>query len=74
LLFVSEIKAQVNLGSPYSRFGIGDIENLNIGRSNGMGGIALGLRLPYEINPSNPASYSAIPNKTFYSNPFKAKR
>ncbi len=75
LLFVSEIKAQVNLGSPYSRFGIGDIENLNIGRSNGMGGIALGLRMPYEINPSNPASYSAIPNKTFlFQSGFKAKR
>ncbi len=75
LFSVLSLKAQVNLGSPYSRFGIGDIETLNIGRSNGMGGIALGLRLPFEINPSNPASYSAIPNKIFlFQSGFKAKR
>ena len=60
-----QLNAQVNLGSPYSRFGIGKQGNIKIGRSDGMGGIAIGLRMPYEINPSNPASYSAIPNKFF---------
>ncbi len=75
IISVFQIKAQVNLGSPYSRFGIGDQESLKIGRSNGMGGIATGLRLPYEINPSNPASYTAIPNKVFlFQTGFNAKR
>jgi len=70
-----QLSAQVNLGSPYSRFGIGNQENLKIGRSNGMGGIAIGLRMPYEVNPSNPASYSAIPNKVFlFQTGFNAKR
>lgn len=75
LLSVFGLQAQVNLGSPYSRFGIGNLETLNIGKSNGMGGIAIGLRLPYEINPSNPASYSGIPNKVFlFQTGFKMKR
>lgn len=75
ILSIFNLNAQVNLGSPYSRFGIGDQGTLKIGRSNGMGGIALGLRLPYEINPSNPASYSGIPNKTFlFQTGFRAKR
>ncbi len=75
LLSIISLYAQVNLGSPYSRFGIGNSETLKIGRSNGMGGIALGLRLPYEINPSNPASYSGIPNKVFlFQTGFNAKR
>ncbi len=77
ILFLSivALQAQVNLGSPYSRFGIGNLESLKIGRSGGMGGITLGLRLPYEINPSNPASYSAIPNKVFlFQTGFFAKR
>ncbi len=64
LLSVSLAEAQVNLGSPYSRYGVGNLESLNVGRANGMGEAAAALRLPYEINPLNPASYSAIPNGT----------
>ncbi len=69
------LKAQVNIGSPYSRYGIGNLENVTVGRTFAMGGIAVGLRLPYEINPVNPASYSAIPNKIFlFNSGFNAKR
>ncbi len=75
IISLFQLSAQVNLGSPYSRFGIGDLGSLKIGKSNGMGGIALGLRLPYDINPSNPASYSAIPSKMFlFQSGFNAKR
>ncbi|NPA67550.1 MAG: hypothetical protein GXO50_02965 [Chlorobi bacterium] len=65
LIFTFNAKAQVNLGSSYSRFGIGEIQTVYTGRSTGMGGIATGLRMPYEINPVNPASYSVIPEKIF---------
>lgn len=58
-------KAQVNTSSPYSRFGIGNIENQTLGRAKSMGGISSGLRLPFEINMYNPASYTAIPGKVF---------
>lgn len=60
-----EMTGQVNTSSPYSQFGIGDIENQILGRANGMGGISSGLRLPFEINMNNPASYSAIPRNIF---------
>ena len=75
-LTVFGVKAQqVNSGSPYSRYGIGNIEELKTGRTFAMGGIATGLRLPYEINPVNPASYSAIPNKIFlFHSGFNAER
>ena len=56
---------QVNTSSPYSRFGIGEIENQTLGRTASMGGISSGLRLPFEINMNNPASYSAIPRNIF---------
>jgi hypothetical protein len=65
LIFTLGVKAQYNTVSPYSRFGIGNIENQTLGRALGMGGISAGVRLPFEINSENPASYSAIPEKVF---------
>jgi hypothetical protein len=65
VLTISFAYAQVNTSSPYSRFGIGDIESDVLGRGKSMGGISTGLRLPMEINTTNPASYSAIPQKVF---------
>lgn len=65
LLIGYESIAQVNTSSPYSRFGIGEIENNSMGRANAMGGISVGLSLPFEINIINPASYSAIPAQLF---------
>lgn len=64
-LSIIGIKAQVNTSSPYSRFGIGEIENSSLGRTKGMGGISSGIRLPFEINTYNPASYTAVPSKVF---------
>ncbi len=60
-----ETTGQTNTSSPYSQFGIGEVESQTLGRSNGMGGISSGLRLPFEINMNNPASYSAIPQSIF---------
>jgi hypothetical protein len=51
--------------SPYSRFGFGTLNNSNFGRGDGMGGIGIGMRNSFQINPSNPASYTAIDSLTF---------
>lgn len=57
--------AQNNTNSPYTRYGYGDLVNQNFGNSKAMGGIAFGLRDGSQINPLNPASYTAIDSLTF---------
>ncbi len=54
-----------NTSSPYSRFGLGDLQPYGFGRSAAMGGASLASRSHYQINLSNPASYSAIDSLTF---------
>ena len=57
--------SQVNTSSPYSRYGIGDLQFGGFSKNRGMGGLSYGLALPYSINYSNPASYHAIALTTF---------
>ena len=54
-----------NSNSPYSRYGFGLLSDQSFGNSRAMGGIAIGLRDGYQINPANPASYTAIDSLTF---------
>jgi hypothetical protein len=51
--------------SPYSVFGIGDIDNNDYGKSQGMGGVGIGLKSSESLNRINPASYSGIDSLTF---------
>ncbi|QZE13509.1 hypothetical protein K4L44_13125 [Halosquirtibacter laminarini] len=48
-----------NTSSPLSSFGVGELSNNSTGRSNSMGGTAIGIRDRNQINPTNPASYTA---------------
>ena len=57
--------AQTSTNSPYTRYGFGQLADQNFGNSKAMGGIAYGLRNGYQINASNPASYTAIDSLTF---------
>lgn len=57
--------AQTSTNSPYSRYGFGQLSDQNFGNSKAMGGIAYGLRDRFQINASNPASYSAVDSLTF---------
>ncbi len=57
--------AQNNTNSPYTRYGYGDLSEQSFGNSKAMGGIAFGLRDGTQINPLNPASYTAIDSLTF---------
>lgn len=54
-----------NTSSPYSRFGLGDLQPYSFGRTAAMGGASLASRNNQQINTSNPASYTAIDSLGF---------
>ncbi|MCD4832766.1 MAG: hypothetical protein K8R31_03150 [Bacteroidales bacterium] len=51
--------------SPYSRFGIGDIDRNGFNNSRAMGGLSTGLRVNNQINYMNPAAISAQDTMSF---------
>ncbi len=51
--------------SPYSRFGLGDLQPYSFGRTTAMGGASLASRNSQQINLSNPASYTAVDSLGF---------
>ncbi len=57
--------AQNNTSSPYTRYGYGELADRSFAAGRAMGGIGVGLRSSKQINPMNPASYSAIDTMTF---------
>ena len=59
LVFVSA--GQNNTNSPYSIFGIGELESTSGGRNMGMGGAGNALRSDIFLNLANPASLTALP-------------
>jgi hypothetical protein len=59
------VKGQNVTYSPYSIFGIGEIENYDYGRNLGMGGVGIGLKSLGSLNRVNPASYSGIDSFSF---------
>ena len=64
LFAFTNLYAQSTL-SPYSLFGIGEIDLGNHGASNGMAGLGIGLRQDNVINSANPAALSSIRSKVF---------
>jgi hypothetical protein len=54
-----------NTSSPYSRFGLGDLQPYSFGRTSAMGGASLASRNNQQINISNPASYTAVDSLAF---------
>ena len=62
---ISFLNGQTTISDPYSRFGIGDLQNSISAENVGMGGIKYAYRSPFNINYSNPASYSAISKNSF---------
>jgi hypothetical protein len=67
LLFPVILFAQYNNNttSPYSRFGLGDLQTRSLGRTFAMGGASLGSRNSLQINMANPASYTAVDSLAF---------
>ncbi|MEM9546658.1 MAG: hypothetical protein AAGA77_11840 [Bacteroidota bacterium] len=56
----SQLVAQTNGNSPYSRFGIGDLTNDNFMHTRMMGSIGTSYLDGYHINIVNPASYASL--------------
>lgn len=54
-----------NTTSPYSRYGLGELQSTGFGRSSAMGGAAFASRFNKQINLSNPAAYNAIDSLGF---------
>ena len=54
-----------NTTSPYSRFGLGDLHSSSFGRTAAMGGASIASRNSFQINTSNPASYTAVDSLAF---------
>jgi len=65
LLMATNTFAQNRIISPYSRFGIGELQNNNFTRQMAMGGVKYAIRANDLINFYNPASYSAFDTTTF---------
>ena len=54
-----------NTSSPYSRFGLGELQPYTFGRTTAMGGASLASRNNQQINLANPASYTAVDSLGF---------
>ncbi|MBI9067812.1 MAG: hypothetical protein JEZ09_11010 [Salinivirgaceae bacterium] len=64
LIAFSSLKISAQVGSPYSQFGIGDINHSSFGASKAMGGIGIGLQTNKHINTLNPASLVSLDSLT----------
>lgn len=64
----AQMGTSVNTFSPYTFYGIGDINTPGFADARSMGGAGLGLRNSLRINPLNPAALSAVGRKSFLFN------
>ena len=66
MLIGTNVFAQSDLSSPYSRFGLGDIVTSNPNPIiKGMGGMSNAVSGKALLNPSNPASYASLDSLAF---------
>ena len=59
------LSAQTGTSSPYSMYGVGDLNPIGIGRSRALGGAGIALPTESSLNNINPASYSTIDSLSF---------
>ena len=65
LLFLPVMQAQNGTSSPFSIFGIGEIEVRDFGRTTAMGGVGIGYQSENFLNRRNPAGLSGIDTLRF---------
>jgi len=65
LLFVPDVKAQNSTSSPFSIFGIGEIETRDFGRTAGMGNVGIGFQSENFLNRRNPSGLTGIDTLRF---------
>lgn len=62
---LSGVAQNNNTTSPFSRYGLGDLNHYGYGRTTAMGGASLGSRHSVQINSANPASYNSNDSLSF---------
>ena len=65
LVVVNSSLAQVATSSPYSYFGLGDLQGTVFPEYNALGGGVTALSNPYSINPYNPATFNSFGPNSF---------
>ena len=62
---MSNLLAQNNTNSPYTRYGYGELIDVYSSEQRSMGGVGMAYRNSLAINPVNPASYSVVDSVSF---------
>ena len=62
---LNQLACQIATNSPYSRFGLGEIQNNSLPHFSALGGASTALIFSRSINPNNPASYSSFAPNSF---------
>ena len=65
IVFSITASAQLGTSSPYSRFGLGDLQGNVFPEYNALGGGVTALGSSNTVNPSNPASYTSFKANSF---------
>lgn len=65
VLVSTGVAAQSSISSPYSRFGVGDLQTAGVNQSLGMGGTCIGIYSGQAINLGNPAAFGKVSLTTF---------
>ena len=68
MLITALMFAQGRVGSPYSRYGIGDVNANAQARNSSMGGVGYATPFMYDVNYKSPASIGEIDTLTFIFN------
>jgi hypothetical protein len=66
LFLNSSTFAQKYTYSPYSRYGMGDLQHKGYGRNTAMGGTGIALGSSEHLNDLNPASYASMDSMSFF--------
>lgn len=57
--------SQIQDNSPYSRFGLGDLNTRTLSANSAMGGLTAAYNSIFYLNPANPATYSVLKYTSF---------
>lgn len=66
LLMAGPLQGQFNTYSPYTRFGLGDLNRPGLGQNMAMGGTGIGVHEDRRINYLNPASFTSMDSSSVY--------
>ena len=65
IIFSTTAFAQLGTSSPYSRFGLGDLQENAFPEYNALGGGVTAISSENSVNPSNPATYTSFKANSF---------